>query len=90
MHQAVSPNPVSETDGRTILNDLEALETPIKTGLTNIVAKKPAFQALPVGGLVALVKQDIFDLKNNTDAFGAACLAACPVRFHFIPIVDTS
>jgi len=43
--------------------------------------KKQAFDALPVGGVTGLVKQDLIDMNSNTTALGTALIDACPVRF---------
>ncbi|KAG5635541.1 hypothetical protein H0H81_010903 [Sphagnurus paluster] len=72
----VTPNPVSPTDGRAILTALEATETTISRALTNIVARKAAFNALPIGGIPALVKQDLANLSASTTKFEAALIAA--------------
>ncbi|KAJ6612514.1 hydrophobic surface binding protein [Mycena sp. CBHHK59/15] len=67
-----------ETDGRTILTSVEAIEPIILDALTNIVVKKPAFVALPIGGLPALILQDLKNLKTATVAFSAALIASAP------------
>jgi len=43
--------------------------------------KKPAFDALQVGGVTSLVKQDLMDMNSNTTTLGTALINACPVRF---------
>lgn len=54
----------------------------ILDALTAIVAKKPAFQALPLGGVPALVKQDLGNLSASTEAFENALIASTPARIH--------
>ncbi|KAF9457631.1 hydrophobic surface binding protein A-domain-containing protein [Collybia nuda] len=70
--------PISESDGRTILTSVEALEPVIDDALTKIAARKAAFQALPIGGIPALVKQDINNLCSQTATFETALIALCP------------
>jgi hypothetical protein len=52
----------------------------IEDGLTNIVTKKPEIDALPVGGLSALVKQDLMTLNSSVLALGDVFIADAPVR----------
>ncbi|KAG5634646.1 hypothetical protein H0H81_001275 [Sphagnurus paluster] len=47
-----------------------------KTALTNIIARKAAFNALPIDGIRALVKQDLANLSASTTKFEAALIAA--------------
>ncbi|KAJ7917166.1 hydrophobic surface binding protein [Mycena leptocephala] len=69
---------LSEDDGRTILSSVEAIEPTILDALTDIVVKKPAFAALPIGGLPALILQDLKNLKTATVAFAAGLVAIAP------------
>ncbi|KAJ7162791.1 hydrophobic surface binding protein [Mycena crocata] len=73
-----STGPLAEDDGRTILTSVEAIEPTILDALTAIVAKKPAFQALPIGGIPALILQDLTNLKASTVAFAGALIANAP------------
>ncbi|KAH9478054.1 hypothetical protein JR316_0010291 [Psilocybe cubensis] len=75
---AVTPKPVSEADGNTILAAVQALEPIIIDTVTQIVNKKPAFQALPIGGIPALVKQDLINLNASTSKFEAALIGSAP------------
>ncbi|KAK0212851.1 hydrophobic surface binding protein [Desarmillaria ectypa] len=68
----------SENDGATILASVEAFEPTILDALTAIVAKRPAFQALPIGGIPALVLQDLHNLNSGTTAFSNALIANSP------------
>ncbi|KAF8157223.1 hydrophobic surface binding protein [Crassisporium funariophilum] len=70
--------PVDVTDGTVILDSVQAFEPTIQHALTEIVVKKPAFQALPIGGLPALILQDLNNLKTGTVAFSNALIAAAP------------
>ena len=45
-----------------------------------IVDKKPALEALPIGGIVGVIQQDLNFLYSNTTAFENALIAAAPVR----------
>jgi hypothetical protein len=78
--QNITPLPVSVADGTSILNAVNNLKPIIITTLTDIVAKKAAFVALPVGGLPALIKSDLNSLSTATQAFEAALIAKAPVR----------
>lgn len=77
--------PVGESDGQAILGDLQALLPNIQQSLTDIVARKAAFQALPLGGITALVQQDLASLSRNTDNLASAFIACAPVRPSPIP-----
>ncbi|KAJ6571645.1 hydrophobic surface binding protein A-domain-containing protein [Mycena capillaripes] len=69
---------VSEADGATILSSVQAFEPTILDALTQITAKQPNFAALPIGGIPALVLQDLKNLKTSTDGFSGALIAAAP------------
>ncbi|KAK0485787.1 hydrophobic surface binding protein [Armillaria novae-zelandiae] len=68
----------SESDGATILAAVEGFEPNILDALTAIVEKRPAFQALPIGGIPALVLQDLQNLNTGTTAFENALIAKSP------------
>ncbi|KAK0461274.1 hydrophobic surface binding protein [Desarmillaria tabescens] len=68
----------SESDGATILAAVEGFEPTILDALTAIVEKQPAFQALPIGGIPALVLQDLQNLDSGTTAFSNALIAKSP------------
>ncbi|KIY67633.1 hydrophobic surface binding protein [Cylindrobasidium torrendii FP15055 ss-10] len=84
----------SEEEGTTILGLVEALEPKIFGSLTSIADKKPAFEcaypalrlvtvlttreALPIGGVPAIVLQDIKNLDTSTAAFADALIANSP------------
>ncbi|KAJ7727764.1 hydrophobic surface binding protein [Mycena metata] len=67
-----------ETDGNTILNSVEAFEPTILDALKGIAAKEPAFAALPIGGIPALILADLKTLRTDTAAFAQALIAAAP------------
>ncbi|KAF9457632.1 hydrophobic surface binding protein A-domain-containing protein [Collybia nuda] len=73
-----TPRPISDEDCATFLASLEALEPIIDDTLIQIGNRKAAFQALPIGGLPALVKQDLNNLCTATEAFANALLNLCP------------
>ncbi|KAF5324335.1 hypothetical protein D9619_011311 [Psilocybe cf. subviscida] len=75
---ALTPLPISESDGQSILNAVTAIKPTILSALTGIVAKKAALTALPVGGIPALVKSDLASLNTATSAFEAALIAKAP------------
>ncbi|KAJ7260125.1 hydrophobic surface binding protein [Mycena rebaudengoi] len=68
----------SEEDGRSVLDSVEAIAPTIFDALTVIVAKKPAFAALPVGGIPALILQDLKNLKAATVSFAGALVSNAP------------
>ncbi|EEB98776.1 hypothetical protein MPER_01661, partial [Moniliophthora perniciosa FA553] len=70
--QATSP--FSDADGADILSAVEAVEPIILSAFQDIVAKKPAFQALPVGGIPALVLQDLRTLDTDVAALSDALI----------------
>ncbi|KAL0577781.1 hypothetical protein V5O48_004209 [Marasmius crinis-equi] len=72
-----TPQP-SEADSQTILNSVQAIVPAITSGLQAIVAKKPAFDALPLGGVSALVKQDLANLATATTGFENGLIAKAP------------
>ncbi|ESK86092.1 antigenic cell wall [Moniliophthora roreri MCA 2997] len=74
--QATSP--FSDADGADILSAVETLEPIILSALQNIVAKKPAFQALPIGGIPALVLQDLRNLDTDVTALSDALIDKSP------------
>ena len=93
---------MSDADGTTLFNAVEAIAPIIEDALTGIVAKKPAFVgqyfnsflrsilyrtnviALPLGGVPALILQDLTFLNGNTTAFANALIANAPVSFLFM------
>ncbi|KIM37999.1 hypothetical protein M413DRAFT_448046 [Hebeloma cylindrosporum] len=74
----VETGPLGEEDGAAVLASVQAFEPTIQHALVEIVTKKPAFQALPIGGLPALILQDLKSLKANTGAFSDALISTAP------------
>jgi len=74
----IATGPVNEVDGRAILSAVEAFAPTIIHALEGIVVKKPAFQALPIGGIPALVLQDLKDLQTNAAEFANALIDISP------------
>ncbi|KDQ22163.1 hypothetical protein PLEOSDRAFT_1079640 [Pleurotus ostreatus PC15] len=72
----------SEADGQTILNSFLAIEPVIDHALTQVCFSlnptKAAFQALPIGGIPALVKQDLGQLNSATTALANGLIASAP------------
>ncbi|EJD51216.1 hypothetical protein AURDEDRAFT_159623 [Auricularia subglabra TFB-10046 SS5] len=68
----------SEADGTAVLNAVRGFQPNIITALNTVVAKKPIFQGLPVGGVPTLVKQDLALLNTNTKALENALTAKAP------------
>ncbi|KAJ7106663.1 hydrophobic surface binding protein A-domain-containing protein [Mycena epipterygia] len=69
---------VDEADATTILNSVVAIEPVILNALQGIAAKEPAFAALPIGGIPALILADLQTLKTNTTSFATALINAAP------------
>ncbi|KAF9041551.1 hydrophobic surface binding protein A-domain-containing protein [Panaeolus papilionaceus] len=76
--QAVTPKPVSEADGTSILNAVKALQPVITTTLSDLVAKNATIAAIPITGLSALVLQLLKNLNTATGAFETSLLASAP------------
>ncbi|EJD50706.1 hydrophobic surface binding protein [Auricularia subglabra TFB-10046 SS5] len=74
----LATGPLTEEEGSTILGQFQVLEPIIIHALDGVVEKKAAFAALPIGGIPALVKQDISTLSTDTKAFENAILAIAP------------
>lgn len=74
----LATGPLSEEDGAVILGQFQTLEPIIIHALDGVIAKKAAFAALPIGGIVNVVKQDINTLSTDTKAFENAILAIAP------------
>ncbi|KAF9480969.1 hydrophobic surface binding protein [Pholiota conissans] len=74
----VSPTPFSESDGNSVVNAVNGFVPTILDALKEIVIKKPAFDGLPIGGIGALVKQDLINLNSSTSSFEAGLIAASP------------
>ncbi|KAG6867084.1 hypothetical protein C0993_006976 [Termitomyces sp. T159_Od127] len=70
--------PVGDADAQAILADLQGLLPNIQQSLTDIVARKAAFQALPLGGVPALVQEDLSTLSQDTDTLASAFIACAP------------
>lgn len=86
VHQDVTPSPVSETDGQTILADVQAFEPTILDALSAIVAKQAAIEGIPLGGVGSIVLSDLQALNASTVAFGSALIAAAPVRCSYFTL----
>ncbi|KAE9391946.1 hydrophobic surface binding protein [Gymnopus androsaceus JB14] len=74
----VATGPVDDTDGQTILKEVEAFEPTIIDALISLAQKVPAFSALPLGGVLALIKQDVVDLDAETKNLENAMIADTP------------
>ncbi|KAK7445737.1 hypothetical protein VKT23_014732 [Stygiomarasmius scandens] len=69
---------VSESDGQTIIGIVNGFEPTIIDALNAIITKKPAFDALPLGGVSALVKQDLGQLGTATSNLEVALINQAP------------
>ncbi|KAF7373917.1 Hydrophobic surface binding protein [Mycena sanguinolenta] len=68
----------SEDDDTAILSDIETSLSTVLSSLTDIVDKKPAFEALPICGFQALFLQDLQNLQNASVGFGNALINTAP------------
>ncbi|PPQ69844.1 hypothetical protein CVT24_003183 [Panaeolus cyanescens] len=69
---------LGEADGLEVLNTVAGFAPNIDNALVGIVEKKPAFAALPIGGLPALIHQDLNNLKASTDGYATALVDNAP------------
>ncbi|KAF5366724.1 hypothetical protein D9758_006438 [Tetrapyrgos nigripes] len=69
---------VTEADSQAILAIVNGFEPTIINALNDIITKKAALSALPIGGVPALVKQDLARLATATEAFGVALINKAP------------
>ncbi|KAJ7876613.1 hydrophobic surface binding protein [Mycena leptocephala] len=67
----------SEADGLAILNGAPSIE-PLLDALQGIVLKKPAFEALPISDIDAVILQDLESLQSSLAAFGNALINDFP------------
>ena len=63
----------------TILNLVQTFETNLVNTLSQIVAKRSTIGAVPIGGLPALIKQDLINVNASITAFDAALIESVPV-----------
>ncbi|KAF5349099.1 hypothetical protein D9756_009511 [Leucocoprinus leucothites] len=70
--------PVAHPDADSILAAVLAIEPTIDHALSQIVVKHPAFAALPIGGIPALVHSDLIALKGSTGNFANSLIANAP------------
>ncbi|KAJ7348282.1 hypothetical protein DFH08DRAFT_1079810 [Mycena albidolilacea] len=73
--QALATPPLSGPDCTTISDSLLTLKVGILASLTNIVVKKLVFEALPVGGVPALILINLQNLRVVTVAYARALIA---------------
>ncbi|THU86305.1 hydrophobic surface binding protein [Dendrothele bispora CBS 962.96] len=69
---------VTDSDGQTILDLVKNFEPTIIDSLNNIVTKKAAFDALPLGGVSSIVKQDLGQLSTATEALETSLISEAP------------
>jgi len=67
-----------DDDGKTVVTAVQGVKPLIIAALEDITAKKAAFAALPVGGIIDLVENDLTTLNTNTIAFSKALSKAVP------------
>ena len=83
IQQGVPTKPFSNTDANVILLAVENIQPVILDTLTDIVAKKPAFAGLPIGGVTALILQDLQNLNASTSNLESALISATPVSVKY-------
>ncbi|KAJ7455497.1 hydrophobic surface binding protein [Mycena latifolia] len=69
---------ISEADAQLILADVASILSFLENCTEQLITKRPNFAALPIGGLQALVLQDLESLKNAIDAFFRALNVSIP------------
>ncbi|KAF9473026.1 hydrophobic surface binding protein [Pholiota conissans] len=69
---------LSLSDGKTILSSVQAIQPVILDALTVLVKKKAALQALPLGGVPAIVLADLKSLNTTAVKFADSLLKICP------------
>ncbi|KAF5337836.1 hypothetical protein D9758_015708 [Tetrapyrgos nigripes] len=69
---------ITEADGQTVLAIVNGIEPIIIDALNLIITKKAAFDALPLGGVSALVKQDLAQLAPAAQALEVALINLLP------------
>jgi len=69
---------LSESDAQTVLQGLQAIQPTIIHVLNGIVEEKSAFNALPLGGVSAVLKAKINALNTDMTAFENALIAIIP------------
>ncbi|KAG6863956.1 hypothetical protein C0991_001577 [Blastosporella zonata] len=78
----LAPSPVSETDGRAILNALEGLKPSVDDSATKLAARVAAITALPsiplLGSPLSLTRADLASLQTALLAMEAAARLAAP------------
>ncbi|KAG6810822.1 hypothetical protein H0H92_010180 [Tricholoma furcatifolium] len=72
------PLPISDSDGQTILADLQALQPTIDNALSQIVVLLPALEQVNLENLAGLVQEDLANLNTSTFNLAAALIAAAP------------
>ncbi|KAF7426397.1 hypothetical protein PC9H_008765 [Pleurotus ostreatus] len=70
---------------REQLDIVKTFRPEIEGSLTGIVEKKAAIAALPIGGIVNLIKQDLGLLNAATEKFGNTIITACPADMQDEP-----
>ncbi|PPQ77993.1 hypothetical protein CVT26_015899 [Gymnopilus dilepis] len=83
----VPTKPFSNTDANVILLAVENIQPVILDTLTDIVAKKPAFAGLPIGGVTALILQDLQNLNASTSNLESALISATPTSL--LPVASS-
>lgn len=71
--------PVDDADAEAILGQVQGFEGAILGALSGIVAKQAGFASLPIGGIPALIAQDLAILKTDTKTFENALIVDTPV-----------
>ncbi|KAG6884735.1 hypothetical protein C0993_008646 [Termitomyces sp. T159_Od127] len=59
----------SDEEGMKILSDFQGMKPTFMDAMQGMVARMPALNALPRGGVTSLVEKDLEDLKSCAEAF---------------------
>ncbi|THU99532.1 hypothetical protein K435DRAFT_658869 [Dendrothele bispora CBS 962.96] len=82
---------VTDSDGQIIQDLVKNSEPAIINALNNIVTKKAAFDALPLGGVSFIVKKNLGQLSTATEALETSLFSRTPVsRFLQAQAIQSS
>ncbi|KAF8885351.1 hydrophobic surface binding protein, partial [Infundibulicybe gibba] len=75
-----APTPIAESDGQAILTAIQNLEPGIIKSLQDIATRGADFAALPIGGIPALICQDLKNIQTGVDVFLSVLIAVVPAN----------
>ncbi|KAF9002907.1 hypothetical protein BDQ17DRAFT_1305864 [Cyathus striatus] len=91
VHLVESFNPIgqriSETEGQTLLTNVEKLTPIFKDFFNQLILKKPTIQSIPLGNAQSLIREGLINLNTSSNVFENALKSALPVDLG--PAVDS-